>query len=107
MGDKNNFDKIVSDCRKCIKNKRVIGNNPNPRFESYHAPSSICSEKVRSVLFFKGLDFISYDVDLISEENYKPEYVAMRNLGRDNRPLIGQHDWTGIVHQKIKKRNSC
>lgn len=89
------FDKIVAECRKCIKSKRVIGNNPNPRFESFHAPSSICSEKVRCVLFFKGLDFISYDVDIMTEESYKPEYVAMRNLGRANRPLIGQHDWTG------------
>ena len=42
-----------------------------------------------------GLDFISYDVDLMNEENYRPEYVAMRNLGRENRPLIGEHDWTG------------
>ena len=31
----------------------------------------------------------------MSGENYHPEYVAMRNLGRNNRPLIGQHDWTG------------
>ena len=25
-----------------------------PRFESYHAPSSVCSEKVRCVLLYKG-----------------------------------------------------
>ena len=89
------FDQIVDACRKRIKSKRVIGQNPKPRFESFHAPSSICSEKVRCVLIYKGLDFISYDVDLMSGENYHPEYVAMRNLGRNNRPLIGQHDWTG------------
>ena len=59
-----------------------------PRFESYHAPSSVCSEKVRCVLLYKGVDFVAYDVDLMSEENYEPEYVAMRNLGRDNRGAI-------------------
>ena len=89
------FDKIVAECRKCIKSKRVIGNDPSPRFESFHAPSSICSEKVRCVLFFKGVDFVSHDVDILTEENYQPEYVAMRSLGREERPLIGQHDWTG------------
>ena len=36
----------------------------------------------------KGVDFVAYDVDLMSEENYEPEYVAMRNLGRDNRGAI-------------------
>ena len=73
----NEFEKIVSAARNCIKSKRIIGKNPNPRFESFHAPSSICSEKVRCVLFFKGIDFISYDVDLTIMENYKPEYGSI------------------------------
>ena len=46
--------------------------------------------KVRCVLLYKGVDFVAYDVDLMSEENYEPEYVAMRNLGRDNR-AGGEH----------------
>ena len=89
------FDSIVADARNCMKNKRVVGSDPRPRFESFHAPSSICSEKVRCVLHFKGVDFVSHDVDLVVAENYQPEYVAMRSLGREGRALVGQHDWTG------------
>ena len=50
------FDKIVAECRERIKSRRVIGGGDpigQPRFESFHAPSSICSEKVRCVLLYK------------------------------------------------------
>ena len=91
----NNFASIVAAGRKCIKASRVIGNSSSPRFECFHAPSSICSEKVRCTLFIKGVDFIAYDVDLTTQENYQPAYVAMRNLGRGTQSLVGEHAWTG------------
>ena len=69
------FDDIVAAGRNCIKSKRVIGSDPRPRFESFHAPSSICSEKVRCVLFFKGVDFVSHDVDIITAENYQGSFL--------------------------------
>ena len=93
--EKKDFDSLVAAGRKCTKNRRVVGNNRTPRFESFHAPASICSEKVRCALFIKGCDFVSYDMDLSTQENYKPAYVAMRNLGRDNLNLVGEHPWTG------------
>ena len=89
------FDSIVAAGRKCIKTRSVVGKNSNPRFESFHAPASICSEKVRCALFIKGIDFIAYDVDISTQENYQPAYVAMRNLGRGNQSLVGEHAWTG------------
>jgi len=92
---KMNFDTIVAAARECIKAKRVVGTNPKPRFESFHAPSSICSEKVRCVLFMKGVDFVAYDVNIAVQENYQPAYVAMRNLGRGDMVLVGSHAWTG------------
>jgi len=89
------FDSIVEAARNCIKTKRIIGNNLRPRFESFHAPSSICSEKVRCTLLFKGVDFIAYDVDITVQENYQPAYVKMRSLGRGDKLLVGDHTWTG------------
>ena len=86
---------MASKARESIKSRRIIGKNPAPRFESYHAPFSICSEKVRCVLLLKNADFSAYDVDLRSQENYKPEYVALRSLGREGRELVGGHSWTG------------
>ena len=77
--DTDNFTSIVAAGRKCIKTSRVIGNSSSPRFECFHAASSPCSEKVRSVLCMKGVDFISYDVDL-STQNKPP--VKFQNSNR-------------------------
>ena len=68
------FDKMVAECRKCIKSRRVIGDDPSPRFESFHAPSSICSEKVRCVLLFKGRvgEYLRYSIgDTQRYNNFK------------------------------------
>eukprot|EP00092_Neocalanus_flemingeri_P017258 GFUD01018661.1.p1 GENE.GFUD01018661.1~~GFUD01018661.1.p1 ORF type:complete len:402 (-),score=99.65 GFUD01018661.1:1627-2772(-) len=91
------FEKVVSKARESFKSKSIIGKNPAPRFESYHAPFSICSEKVRCVLLIKNVDFAAHNVVLRSQENYRPEYVALRALGmgREDRELVGGHAWTG------------
>ena len=73
-----NFAPIVAAGITCIKTSRV-GNSSSPRFECFHAASSPCSEKVRSVLCMKGVDFISYDVDL-STQNKPP--VKFQNSNR-------------------------
>ena len=89
------FDDIVEKATKCIKSQTQIGNETNPRFLAFTAPSSICSEKVRCVLSFKQIDYINYNVDLFSFENYHPNYVEMRALGWNGGSLVGDHDWTG------------
>ena len=91
------FEAMVEAARACIKTKREVGGSGSkqPRFDSFHAPASICSEKVRCVLLYKRAHFTAHEVDLARQENYQPAYVALRNLGREGRPLVGQHAWTG------------
>ena len=89
------FDQIVRKATKCIRSQHQIGLESNPRFLAFTAPSSICSEKVRCVLSFKQVSYISYNVDLFSFENYHPDYVQMRTLGWSGGALVGDHEWTG------------
>jgi glutathione S-transferase len=45
--------------------------------ELYHNGLSSCSQKVRLVLFEKGLDFESHDVDLVGGGQHDPDYVKL------------------------------
>lgn len=51
-----------------------------PRFELYHAPFSICSNKVRLVLAELGQVWLSHEMDITApaQENYRPDYVRLR-----------------------------
>ncbi|MGK6310504.1 glutathione S-transferase family protein [Variovorax sp. DT-64] len=74
----------------------IVGDEAHPRFELFHAASSLCSQKVRTVLFEKGLPYRSNDMlilsamghdGLIPAEHYSAAYirlrlVAARELGR-------------------------
>lgn len=55
-------------------------NGELPRFELYHAPFSICSNKVRLVLAELGQNWLSHEVEIKApeQENYKPDYVRLR-----------------------------
>ena len=65
----------------------VAGDKANPRFELFHAASSLCSQKVRTVLFEKRLPYRSNDMlilgsmgrdGLVPAEHYSPAYVRLR-----------------------------
>lgn len=65
----------------------VLGGSENetPRFELYHAPFSICSQKVRTVLIERDLAFTSHALNLpVSEtqsaDSYRVSYVRLRML---------------------------
>lgn len=74
----------------------LVGCQKNPRFELFHAASSLCSQKVRTVLHEKALAYRSNDMlilstmgvdGLVHAEHYSPAYirlrlVAARELGR-------------------------
>lgn len=74
----------------------LVGRDANPRFELFHAASSLCSQKVRTVLHEKALPYRSNDMlilstmgadGLVPAEHYSPAYirlrlVAARELGR-------------------------
>lgn len=44
----------------------------------YHAPNSICSQKVRAVLFATNQPFVSHQIDIFKGETYDPHYVRLR-----------------------------
>ncbi|MDP9890955.1 glutathione S-transferase [Variovorax boronicumulans] len=65
----------------------LVGRLPEPRFELFHAASSLCSQKVRTVLHEKALSYRSNDMlilsamgseGLIPAEHYSPAYIRLR-----------------------------
>jgi glutathione S-transferase len=71
----------------------IVGVSATPRFELFHAASSLCSQKVRTVLTEKQLSYRSNDMrilgsmgadGLVPAEHYDPAYVRLRLLaGRE------------------------
>jgi glutathione S-transferase len=75
----------------------IVGDDAEPRFELFHAASSLCSQKVRTVLHEKRLSYRSNDMvilgsmgaeGLVPAEHYSPAYVRLRliagrELGRE------------------------
>ncbi|HUT51503.1 MAG TPA: glutathione S-transferase family protein [Alphaproteobacteria bacterium] len=47
----------------------------------YHFNNSVCSEKVRMVLFEKGIEWESREVDLFKSEQFDPEYLKLNPKG--------------------------
>ena len=64
-----------------------------PRFELFHAPNSICSQKVRTVLLAHDIPFASHPVNLFEGQSYLPDYVRLRMMGCNLRggPLASLH----------------
>ena len=58
-----------------------VGAEPAPRLHFFHAPNSICSQKVRSVLAFHQIPHSSHLLDIFAGETYDPSYVRMRMAG--------------------------
>jgi glutathione S-transferase len=67
----------------------LVGDAASPRFELFHAASSLCSQKVRTVMHEKGLAYRSNDMiilgamgpdGLIPAEHYSAAYVRLRLL---------------------------
>jgi len=68
------------------------------RFLLFHSGFSVCSEKVRATLAEAGEAYTSYAVDLSTQQNYHPAYVALRvrawaELPTPPPPLVGEL-WT-------------
>lgn len=65
----------------------LVGGAASPRFELFHAASSLCSQKVRTVLREKALPYRSNDMrilgslesdGLVPAEHYSPAYIRLR-----------------------------
>ncbi len=93
-----NFNAALAAANKVLnngfRNKVVNGvKNADPRFELYHAGTSLCSYKVRVVLAEKNISYVSHDmmlpgVGLGVPENYHPSYLRLRMLGAANDQLV-------------------
>ena len=64
-----------------------------PRFELFHAASSICSQKVRVVLAHHALPYLSHTLNMFVGQTYLPDYVRLRMLGcaRYGGALVSRH----------------
>lgn len=70
----------------------IKGESDNPRYELFAAGISICSQKVRTVLFEKDQSFISHEMNPqpgTPPRNWLPSYVKMRALGAKGLKLAG------------------
>lgn len=64
-----------------------------PRYELFHAPNSICSQKVRCVLSQHRIPWISHPVNMFAGQTYLPDYVRLRMMGceRLGGALVSRH----------------
>jgi glutathione S-transferase len=84
------LEALAASARAAIRDPARItieGDDPNPRFELFHAASSLCSQKVRAVLAEKSLGWRSSEMiilgamgpeGLVPAEHYGPAYVRLR-----------------------------
>ena len=59
----------------------AVGAGDPSRFALFHAPNSICSQKVRVVLAHHGIAYVSQSMSLFTGDSYRPGYVRLRMLG--------------------------
>lgn len=81
--DQTEYSKIENLAKRARQNTvpidRVKGfGGSEPRYDIYHFGFSICSNKVRAVLFELGLPWLSVELDPSKHENYRPDYVRLR-----------------------------
>ena len=81
-----------------------------PRFEVYHSAPSLCSFKVRAVLFERGIPFRSHDLNILPAgdsipENYRPDYVRLRMHGAPNAKLVD--GYTGVSSVATEGFDPC
>ncbi|MEM9392917.1 MAG: glutathione S-transferase [Pseudomonadota bacterium] len=50
----------------------------DPLYDIYHFGFSICSNKVRAVVYELGLPWLSLELDPGKHENYRPDYIRLR-----------------------------
>ena len=52
-----------------------------PRYELFHAATSICSQKVRAVLAYHRAPYVAHALNMFAGQTYLPGYVRLRMLG--------------------------
>jgi 2,5-dichlorohydroquinone reductive dechlorinase len=87
----------------------LIGGAPGvkPRYTLYHAPNSICSQKVRVVLAAKGVPYESRTLNLFEGETYLPDYVRLRVKGCDDAGLALAARHSGSTSATAQGCDAC
>jgi 2,5-dichlorohydroquinone reductive dechlorinase len=57
-----------------------VGKRP-PHLHLYHAPNSICAQKVRTTFAATGQSYVSHSLNLFGGDSYDPAYVRVRLAG--------------------------
>ena len=86
---------VVADARAALGSASEVSGPAGeaPRFELFHAATSICSHKVRTVLAHHALPYVSHPVNMFMGQSYLPEYVRLRMIGceRFGGALVSHH----------------
>lgn len=95
-------DRLTADmCEELDDAGQAIGpaQVASPRFDLFHAASSICSQKVRVVLVQHGIGYTSHMLNIFTGQTYLPSYVRLRMVGCESRggPLVTGHSGSTAV----------
>jgi len=108
MNSKEQLEHMTAAARAALADparSTIVGESAMPRFELFHAASSLCSQKVRAVLAEKGLDYRSNEMlilgakgpdgVLVPAEHYHPAYVRLRLLAGRKQELVFVKGFSG------------
>lgn len=102
------FDQLHRAANARFPGQALLGKSDRaPTLHLYHAANSICSQKVRAVLFATGQPFISHSLDIFKGDTYDPDYVRLRLRGCDaaGLPLVTGH--TGSTSATTSGCDAC
>ncbi|VTU23452.1 2,5-dichlorohydroquinone reductive dechlorinase [Variovorax sp. PBS-H4] len=110
---------MAASARAAIQDPRrstVVGDSANPRFELFHAASSLCSQKVRTVLHEKALPYRSNDMLILSSmgpsglvpaEHYSPAYIRLRLIAARELDLQFVSGYSGRTSVETEGFDPC
>ena len=84
-------DLLVTDLRASLESPgEVVGDRSQtaPRLTLFHAPNSICSQKVRVILAHHRVDYLSCSLNIFAGETYLPSHVRLRMIGCERIGLL-------------------
>lgn len=93
---------LVADARAALRPGDIVGPHTppgRPRFELFHAPNSICSQKVRVVLAHHGVGYLANAMNIRAGDTYLPAFVRLRMAACDaaGLPLAAHHSGSTAV----------
>lgn len=103
--DKNIYQSLLSNF-----SSETIANGTAPadiKFRLFDAPNSVCSQKVRAVLFHHRIGFETHLVDIFKGQNYSPDYVKARLRGCEGAGLDLARVHTGSTSARITGCDAC